>query len=75
MSRQAMAGHTLRQRLARGSLGLYVLVIGLFLLAPILAITAGSLTTTSYVVFPPEGLTLKWYLQIFDQPDFLTRWA
>jgi putative spermidine/putrescine transport system permease protein len=72
MSRPAMAGHPLRQRLARWSLGIYVLVIGLFLLAPILAITAGSLTTTSYVVFPPEGLTLKWYLQIFDQPDFLS---
>jgi len=72
MSRPAMAGHPLRQRLARWALGIYVLVIGLFLLAPILAITAGSLTTTSYVVFPPEGLTLKWYLQIFDQPDFLS---
>ena len=49
MSRPAMAGHPLRQRLARWALGIYVLVIGLFLLAPILAITAGSLTTTSYV--------------------------
>jgi putative spermidine/putrescine transport system permease protein len=71
MNRPAMAGHPLRRRAARWVLGLYVMAIGLFLLAPILAITAGSLTTTSYVVFPPEGLTLKWYLQIFDQPDFL----
>jgi putative spermidine/putrescine transport system permease protein len=66
-----MAGHALRQRAARGLLGAYVTAIGLFLLAPILAITAGSLTTTSYVVFPPEGITLRWYLQILDQPDFL----
>lgn len=72
MSAAAMAGHALRQRALRWALGAYVLAIGLFLLAPILAITAGSLTTTSYVVFPPEGLTLKWYMQIFDRPEFLT---
>lgn len=52
-------------------LRLYVVLFVLFLLAPIVAITAGSLTTTSYVVFPPKGLTLKWYQQILGQPQFI----
>lgn len=54
------------------ALRLYILAFAVFLLAPIIAITAGSLTTTSYVVFPPHGLTLKWYAQAFQQQQFLS---
>jgi putative spermidine/putrescine transport system permease protein len=43
----------------------------LFLLGPIVAITAGSLTTTQYVVFPPKGITFEWYLRMFDRPEML----
>lgn len=57
--------------LARGLLRLYVGLAALFLLAPIVAITAGSLTTTQYVVFPPQGLTLRWYLRMFDREEML----
>lgn len=42
-------------------LGVYVALICLFIVAPIVSITAGALTETAYVVFPPQGLTLKWY--------------
>ena len=42
---------------------LYVLAFVIFIVAPIVAITAGSLTESAYVVFPPEGLTLKWYAE------------
>jgi putative spermidine/putrescine transport system permease protein len=63
--------HTIGGPLARGVLRIYVLVVGLFLLAPIVAITAGSLTTTQFVVFPPRGLTLRWYLRMFDREEML----
>ena len=69
-----MAAETARSiggPLARGLLRLYVAVVGLFLLAPIVAITAGSLTTTQFVVFPPQGLTLRWYLRMFDREEML----
>lgn len=56
----------------RLALRAYILAFAIFLLAPIVAITAGSLTTTSYVVFPPHGLTLKWYAQVFQQQQFLS---
>lgn len=49
------------------ALRIYVIIFMLFLIAPILAITAGSLTETSYVVFPPDGLTLKWYVAALQQ--------
>jgi putative spermidine/putrescine transport system permease protein len=66
-----MAGNKLLGRIARWALGLYVLMIAAFLLAPIVAITAGSLTTSRYVSFPPQGLTLKWYTAILEQPRYL----
>jgi putative spermidine/putrescine transport system permease protein len=58
--------------LARFALRLYVGLAAIFLLAPIVAITAGSLTTTQFVVFPPQGLTLRWYLRMFDREEMLT---
>ena len=50
----------------------YMAVAIFFLLAPIVAVTIGSLTTTQYVVFPPKGLTLRWYGQMFDRPEMLS---
>lgn len=52
-------------------LRIYVVAFVLFLLAPILAISAGSMTETSYVVFPPQGLTFKWYVAAFQQRPLL----
>jgi putative spermidine/putrescine transport system permease protein len=43
-----------------------------FLLAPIIAVTVGSLTETQFVVFPPRGVTLKWYWRMFDRPEMLS---
>jgi putative spermidine/putrescine transport system permease protein len=51
---------------------IYAALFSLFLLAPIIAIAGGSLTTTNYVAFPPKGLTLHWYLQILQQRESLT---
>ncbi|CAN5196968.1 ABC transporter permease [soil metagenome] len=59
----------------RGTAFLHVLYLGIatiFLLAPIVAVTIGSLTTTQYVVFPPKGLTLAWYGRMFDRPEMLS---
>ena len=48
---------------------IYTALFILFLMAPIVAIVGGSLTTTNYVSFPPKGLTLHWYLQILHQSE------
>ncbi|MGA6153897.1 ABC transporter permease [Stenotrophomonas sp. NPDC087984] len=49
----------------------FAALVGLFLLAPVLVTIASSLTTTSYVTFPPKGLTLHWYAELLNRPEFL----
>jgi putative spermidine/putrescine transport system permease protein len=48
----------------------FVALVVAFILAPLLVVIASSLTTTGYLAFPPEGLTLKWYPAILDNPTF-----
>jgi len=52
---------------SRMILGAYVTLICVFILAPIVSITAGALTETAYVVFPPQGLSFKWYAAALGQ--------
>lgn len=49
----------------------YVFLVYLFLIAPIAVVMLASLTTTSFVTFPPKGLTLAWYAAIFAHPEFV----
>lgn len=59
------------EEVKRGALAGYVILLAFFLVAPIVAITLGSLTDSNYVSFPPQGLTLKWYAAIFSKPVYL----
>ena len=42
-----------------------------FLVLPTLIIIPMSVGTASYIQFPPRGLTLKWYLDYFTDPDWM----
>ena len=42
----------------------------LFILAPLLVTVAISVSNTAYVVFPPRGFTLGWYLKVLQDEDF-----
>ncbi|MEU6262905.1 ABC transporter permease [Saccharopolyspora shandongensis] len=53
----------------------FATLVALFLLAPVLVTIASSLTTTSYVSFPPQGLTLRWYVELLHRPEFLSSFA
>jgi putative spermidine/putrescine transport system permease protein len=46
------------------------LLIGLFLLAPMIVVVATAFTTTNYPVFPPVGFTFKWFYQFLSSADF-----
>ena len=72
----------LDQRAAANNLGLElrpwtalsVFGIGLvlfFLLLPTLIIVPMSFGTASYIEFPPQGLTLKWYMEYFGDPAWM----
>lgn len=42
----------------------------LFLLAPLVIILGTALSDTSYLTFPPEGLTLRWFENIWEVSAF-----
>jgi putative spermidine/putrescine transport system permease protein len=43
-----------------------------FLLAPLIIIVGASFSDTSYLTFPPQGLTLRWFSNIFAIEAFRT---
>jgi putative spermidine/putrescine transport system permease protein len=47
-------------------------LIGLYLLAPVLVVMATSVTATAYPVFPPRGFTLRWFAVFLENPEFMS---
>jgi putative spermidine/putrescine transport system permease protein len=50
---------------------LTILLIYIFLLVPIVVVFLASVSTTSYLTFPPESLTLKWYGKALTQTQYV----
>jgi putative spermidine/putrescine transport system permease protein len=42
-----------------------------FLVLPMAVVVAGSVTTTNYVVFPPQGFTLEWYVRAAQRSEYI----
>ena len=53
-------------------LGGIAILVGAFLLLPILLIVALSFGSSRYLQFPPAAWTTKWYAQLFSDPDWLS---
>lgn len=47
------------------------LVAVVFLLAPLVVTMAASVSDTPYIVFPPRGFTLAWYVKVLHDQQFL----
>ncbi len=47
-----------------------VLVYG-FIFAPLLLIAITSFTSDSYISFPPNGFSVKWYVKVFQTQSFI----
>ncbi len=62
---------TLAQRIGRGLLVAFCTLIFAFLVLPTLAVIPISLNPSSFLVFPTDGLSLRWYEAIFDSPAWL----
>lgn len=50
-------------------IGLAVLIFA-FLLAPLIIILGAALSDTTYLTFPPQGLSLRWFENIFEISAF-----
>ncbi|GAA2028704.1 ABC transporter permease [Yaniella flava] len=46
-------------------------VIALYMLVPILVVAGVSINTNRFLSFPPEGLTLEWYSEVFTGGTYL----
>lgn len=55
----------------RWALGAWVALVLGFLMLPVVVIVLAAFTTTSYLTVPPRGLTLKWFVQVLDDRDYL----
>jgi putative spermidine/putrescine transport system permease protein len=56
---------------ARRVLSIFTLLACVFSVAPVLVIVIESFTSTDYVVFPPPGLSFKWYGEFLKRPEFI----
>lgn len=55
----------------RLALPLYVAAFFVFLLAPIAIVVAAAFNSGTYLTFPPEGFSLKWFQNFFESRPFM----
>ena len=48
-----------------------LLCVGVFLLAPLAVVAAASLSAGGFLVFPPQGLSLRWYAEVWGDPRYV----
>lgn len=60
-----------RPRARRPWLALFTVIVCIFLIAPIAVVLLSSLTAADYVTFPPMGLSLRWYIAVLRNDEFL----
>ena len=58
-------------RLPGALLAAFVILFYLFLLAPIVIVVVVSFTAQSYVTFPIQGFSLRWFAKVYEYPAFL----
>src|SRR3990172_5614455 len=56
----------------RWAIRLVAYAVCIFVAVPILVVIGTSLTHTNYVTFPPEGFTLKWYIDALSDSRIRT---
>ncbi|MGO3890354.1 MAG: ABC transporter permease [Paenalcaligenes sp.] len=57
--------------MARTIVSLIAFLVILFLILPLVVIIGSSLTTSSYLSFPPEGISLQWYVKVFEDQAYI----
>ncbi len=67
----AVRGDTARRRRGEAVLGWYVVAVMAFLALPILVVIPSAFGPSVMLAFPPRGLSLKWFKNVVDHPEFL----
>ncbi len=67
----APAASAQRPKAAGILLNIFCALIYLFLLAPIVVVIGASLNAGAFLTFPPQGLSLRWYVAFFNNDVFM----
>jgi ABC-type spermidine/putrescine transport system permease subunit II len=61
-------------KVSAGNIGLSagVLAVIVYLLFPVIVVVAISLSSATYLNFPPPGLSLQWYRKLVNDPEWLS---
>lgn len=59
------------QRSVNFGFALLIIALYIFLLVPVVTIIGASLTEGQLIQFPPEGLSLRWYVEFFGRQDLV----
>lgn len=51
-------------------LGLVLVLVALYIMAPLIFVIVNSFNSAAYNVFPPEGFSLKWFKVVLEYPTF-----
>lgn len=51
-------------------LGIVLVLVALYILAPLIFVVFNSFNSAAYNVFPPEGFSLKWFKVVLEYPTF-----
>jgi putative spermidine/putrescine transport system permease protein len=49
----------------------FVAAVTLFMLAPLAVVALSSFSASEFLVFPPRGLSLRWYGELFRSSDYI----
>lgn len=58
--------------IATASRTAFLVILALFLAAPLVIVAAVSLNDTAQMVFPPRGISGRWYAEFFGDPSWRT---
>lgn len=59
------------QRPVTIAFGVLIVLLYIFLLAPLVMIIGASFTESKLIEFPPQGFSLRWYVEFFNRHDLV----
>ncbi|GGM40250.1 ABC transporter permease [Dactylosporangium sucinum] len=69
---ETLVGPRRRVGKERQKVSVFTLVITVLLLLPLVVVAFASLNPDPYLLFPPEGFSLRWFREAFAYPSFRT---
>jgi putative spermidine/putrescine transport system permease protein len=53
------------------ALNVYVIIMSVFLIAPIVVVVVAAFTSGEFITFPPQSFSLRWFEKVIRDPEFI----